>query len=107
MSEPTAIDLTAKLWRNGSDGEPQLTVMLPDGRNAWLRVPRSSAQAYAECVAALDAQERAGAGLAARMDDFEWYKVASSEPEAEEGAVAEPEPVEFDAMYEQPFEIPE
>jgi hypothetical protein len=75
-----AIDVQAKLWRNGSDGEPQLTVMLPDGTKAWLRVPRSSADAYAKCVAALDASSdaaatEAGSGFGARMDDFDWYKV--------------------------------
>ena len=56
LSTATALDLQACLWRNGSDGEPQLTVMLPDGTKAWVRVPRSSAKAYAACVAALDAE---------------------------------------------------
>lgn len=57
MSTATAIDLQARLWRNGSDAEPQLTVMLPDGTKAWVRIPRSSTKAYAACVAALDVEE--------------------------------------------------
>ena len=84
MSEAIAIDLTAKLWCNGSDGLPQLTVTLPDGSKVWLRVPRSSAKAYAACVAALEARESAEAGMADRMDDFQWYQVEAREPDAEE-----------------------
>lgn len=54
------ITVEAEVWRNGTDGEPQITLILPDGSKAWLRVPRSSAKAYAACMAALDAVESAG-----------------------------------------------
>jgi hypothetical protein len=55
--KPTKINVTAELWRNGSDGEPQLTVQLPNGAPAWGRIPRSSTKAYAACVDALNAEE--------------------------------------------------
>lgn len=88
MSTVTKMDVPATLWRNGSDGEPQVHLTLPAGERAWVRIPRSSRKAYALCVAALDAAAdaaatEAGSGLEARMDDFEWYKVEfPSEPEA-------------------------
>lgn len=99
---PQALDLPAKLWRNGSDSEPQLTVTLPDGSKAWLRVPRSSGKAYAACVAALEAAEHEAEAAAemgmdietyrereARHGDFQWQIVGHvdlTEPEAEEGS---------------------
>lgn len=80
------ITVPAEIWRNGSDGEPQVTLTLPDGSKAWLRVPKSSRKAYGLCVAALEAAadadaEAVGSGFAERMDDFQWYKVGfPSEP---------------------------
>jgi len=61
MSTAIKIEIGATLWRNGSDGEPQVRLILPDGEPALLRVRKSSPKAYALCVAALDAAAEAEA----------------------------------------------
>jgi hypothetical protein len=65
MSTVTKLDVTAQLWRNGSDGEPQVHLLLPDGTKAWVRIPRSSTKAYAACVEALNAAQGAREGASA------------------------------------------
>ena len=40
MSTVTKIGLQAQLWRNGTDGEPQEHLLLPDDTKAWVRIPQ-------------------------------------------------------------------
>jgi hypothetical protein len=80
MSTAIKIEIGATLWRNGSDGEPQVRLILPDGEPVLLRVRKSSPKAYALCVAALDAAadaeaSEAGSTFAERVSDFQWHKV--------------------------------
>jgi hypothetical protein len=70
------ITVTADIWRNGSDGEPQVTLTLPAGDKAWLRVPKSSGKAYGLCVRGRSTRRTlAGPTSPTAWTIFQWYKV--------------------------------